>query len=123
MTTQMRLRLAVFTCLALLVLGARHALTAAGTPSTPWSISGSALGFVFDHQARGLRPVLGIPGASIFGKTVALSVDLAEAIVAPARDHALAITSDSGLVGIRQLSGAPAVRPVLRGNSVIEAMP
>src|SRR5258708_3049366 len=123
MTTQLRSRLAFFRCVGVVGVGGRHALTAAGTLSTSWSISGSALGFVFDHQARGLRPVLGIPGASIFGKTVALSVDLAEAIIAPARDHALAITSDSGLVGIRQLSGAPAVRPVLRGNSVIEAMP
>src|SRR5258706_14180495 len=122
MTMQPRSRFAFFTCLALLVLGAGHALTAAGTPSTPWSISGSALGFVFDPQARGLRLVLGIPGASIFGKTVALSVDLAEAIVAPARDHALAITRDSELVEIRQLSGTPAVRPVLREKSVIDAM-
>jgi hypothetical protein len=88
----------------------------------PWSMGGSALGFVFDPEARGLRPLLGIPGASIFGKTVGLNVDLAEAIVAPARDHALAITRDSELVEIRQLSGTPAVRPVLREKSVIDAM-
>jgi hypothetical protein len=122
MTTQLRSRFAFFTCLALLVLGTGQALTAAGSPNTPWSMSGSALGFVFDPQGHALRPLLGIPGASIFGKTVGLSVDLAEAIVAPAGDHALAITRDSELVEIRQIGSVPAVRPVLRTKSVIDVM-
>ncbi len=122
MTTQPRSHLWFLICPALVIFGAGHALTAAGNASAPWSISGSALGFVFDPEVHGLRPVLGIPGASIFGKRVALSVDLAAAIVAPARDHALAITRDSELVEIRHLGSAPAVRPVLRENSVIDVM-
>jgi len=122
MTTQLRSHFWLLICLALIVFGAGHALTAAGTPKTPWSMSGSALGFVFDPQAHGLRPLLGIPGASLFGKTVGLRVQITDAIVAPARDHALAITSDSELVEIGELSSGPAVRPVLREASHIDVM-
>ena len=122
MTTQPRSHFWLPICLALVVFGAGHALTAAGTPNTPWSMSGSALGFVFDPQIHGLRPLLGIPGASIFGKTVGLRVEITDAIVAPARDHALAITGDSELVEVRQLSSAPVVHPVLREKSVIDVM-
>ena len=122
MTSQPRAHLWFWICLTLVVFGAGHALTAAGNARAPWSMSGSALGFVFDPEVHGLRPILGIPGASILGKRVALSVDLAGAIVAPAHDHALAITRDSELIEIRKLSSAPAVRPLLRERSVIDVM-
>jgi len=122
MTTRLRSNLCFLICLAFGLFDAGRAFTAAGTPNTPWSMSGSPLGFVFDPQIGGLRPILGIPGASIFGKTLGLSVDLSEAIVAPSRDHALAITRNSDLVEIRQLSGRPAVRPILRETSLIDVM-
>lgn len=122
MTKQLRSHSRLFIYLALLALGAGRSLIAAGDARTPWSMSGSGLGFVFDPQARGLRPVLGVPGASTLGKTVALNVDLAEAIVAPARDHALAITRGSELVEVRQLSTAPAVRPVFHATSFVDAI-
>jgi len=77
------------------------------------SLSGSALGFVFGSATRGLRPWYSNSLALHLCKTVALSVDLAEAIVAPPGScrwpsHAIPSWSE-----IRRSVVRP-VRPVLR---------
>ena len=74
---------------------------------------GSLSGFVFDPTARGVRPLLGSPGAATMGEPLLAGVDLQQAAVSADGDYALAITSDGrGLVAILQLSGKISVRPL-----------
>ena len=76
-------------------------------------MQGSLSGFVFDPAARGVRPLLGNPGAATMGEPLLAGSDLQQAAVSADGDYALAITSDGrGLVAILQLSGKTSVRPL-----------
>jgi len=57
-------------------------------------VAGPVAGYVFDSAARALRPVLGIPGASLLGDPVSLGMDLASAAVSPWLDSVLAVAAD-----------------------------
>jgi len=57
-------------------------------------IAGPVAGYVFDRGAHVLRPVLGIPGASVLGDPVNLGVGLNAALVSPRLDSVLAVASD-----------------------------
>ncbi len=57
-------------------------------------VEGPIAGYVFDGQAQALRPVLGIPGASLLGDPVNLGTGLASAAVSPRLDSVIAVATD-----------------------------
>jgi hypothetical protein len=57
-------------------------------------VAGPVSGFVFDRSARALRPILGIPGASLLGDGLDVGSELAAAYVAPGQNWVLAVTAD-----------------------------
>ena len=76
------------------------------------SVSGPGSGFVFDRSGSALRPVLGIPGASVLGDPLKLGFDLSSATVAPAQDSVLAIAADGGSHFLRLSADGAAERGV-----------
>jgi hypothetical protein len=81
------------------------------------AVAGPVAGYVFDGAAHALRPVLGIPGASILGDPVNLGVALASATVSPRLDSVLAVTAD-GSFHIFTLSGGAARDAGVNGITV-----
>ncbi len=57
-------------------------------------VEGPVTGYVFDGQAQVLRPVLGIPGASVLGDPVNLGAGLASGAVSPRLDSVIAVATD-----------------------------
>jgi hypothetical protein len=70
-------------------------------------VSGPVSGFVFDRSARGLRPVLGIPGAAVLGDPVNFGFAVASAFVAPRQDSAVVLTADGSVHLFSLNSGIP----------------
>ena len=68
-------------------------------------------GFVFDRSARELRPILGIPGASLLGDGLDVGGELTAAYVAPGQNWALATTAE-GPVFLLLARGAVSRIPV-----------
>ncbi|MBI2680405.1 MAG: hypothetical protein HYX25_05285 [Candidatus Solibacter usitatus] len=95
----------------LFIVTAVGALTLSTAAAQSPRMRGALSGFVFDPDARGVRPLLGIPGAATMGDPLLAGVDLQNAAVSPDGDYALAITNDGrGLLAILQLSGNTSVR-------------
>ncbi|MBI3684732.1 MAG: hypothetical protein HY235_30550 [Acidobacteria bacterium] len=67
------------------------------------------IGYVFDRESRGLRPIEGVPGAAILGNLVALGVPLDWASVSPNRRYAIAGVAGSGQLMLVKLDGAVGV--------------
>lgn len=63
--------------------------------STPGFINRPALGFVFDSGARTLKPILGVPGASLFGTPLDTGLQLAYAAISPRQDYAILLAGDN----------------------------
>ena len=57
-------------------------------------ITGPVSGYIFDSAARGLRPVLGMPGASLLGDPLDFGLPLTSVSVAPRQDAALVTATD-----------------------------
>jgi hypothetical protein len=79
------------------------------------SIAGPLSGFAFDNSARVLRPIRGIPGASLIGEPIQFGFDLASASVSPSLDSALVLSAVSAQGGIhlfRLNNGTPVERTV-----------
>jgi hypothetical protein len=70
--------------------------TAAGDPPSPSSMSGPILGWVFDRSVRGVRPILGIGGASVLGEPLDAGFQMEQAAVSPSRDYILAVAAGAG---------------------------
>src|SRR5438128_5391554 len=60
-------------------------------------ITGPSSGFVFDNSAHGLRPIRGIPGASVIGAPIEFGFDIASASVSPSLDSALVVSANGGV--------------------------
>ena len=58
------------------------------------TINGPVAGYVFDSAARALRPVLGLPGASLLGGPMRWRYRVDKAFVAPKLDTAVGVTAD-----------------------------
>jgi hypothetical protein len=74
-------------------------------------ITGPVSGYVFDPAAHALRPVLGLPGASLLGDGVQFSFDVKSAFMAPRQDAAFVVAADGSVHlfridpdGIREIS-------------------
>jgi hypothetical protein len=80
------------------------------------SIAGPLSGFAFDNSARVLRPIRGIPGASLIGDPIQFGFDLDSASVSPSLDSALvlsalnAVSAKGGMHLFRLNSGTPVER-------------
>jgi hypothetical protein len=70
------------------------------------SLIGPVEGFVFDAPSRGVRPVVGLVGASSFGPILVRGVDYAS--VAPRKDYALTVRGDRAMLVSGLGSGIPA---------------
>jgi hypothetical protein len=70
------------------------------------TVNAPVSGYVFDKEAAGLRPVLGLPGAALLGSPVNLGFGVAAAFVAPRLDSALVIAADNGMHWFRVRNGA-----------------
>lgn len=79
--------------------------------SLPGAIHGPATGFVLDGGLHAIRPVNGIPGASLLGGPLAIPFAVQNAAIAPERDFALVTGVEEGPIflvrGLRE--PAPAV--------------
>lgn len=71
-------------------------------------ITGPVSGYVFDTSARALRPILGIPGASLFGSPVDFGFPVTSVAVAPRQDAAFVTAADGTLHLFRIQSNTPA---------------
>jgi hypothetical protein len=69
-------------------------------------IDGPTIGFVYDNSAGALRPVRGIPGASLLGDPVDAGFAMSSAVVAPRQDTAAATAGDGSWRLLRLSSGA-----------------
>lgn len=69
------------------------------------TLGGPIAGYVFDSSARVLRPVRGIPGASLLGDPVNFGFDLAAAYVSPGQDSAMVVGADDSLHMFRLNAG------------------
>ena len=70
-------------------------------------VAGPIAGYVFDGSARAIRPLLGVPGASIVAGALQLGYDLASGTISPGTDSAVATAVDGALHFI-SLSGGTA---------------
>jgi hypothetical protein len=73
---------------------------------TQSTINGPVAGYVFDKVSEGLRPILGLPGASLFGSPVGFGYKVTAAFVAPKLDSSFAVASDGSSHLFRIQSGA-----------------
>jgi len=77
-------------------------------------VAGPVAGYVFDGASHAVRPVLGIPGASILGSAVPLGYALSGATVSPRGDAVVALAQD-GSAHLVRLSGGTASEIPLNG--------
>ena len=70
------------------------------------NIAGPVAGFTFDSAGRVLRPIQGIPGASLLGDPIDLGMDSISAVVSPRLDSALAVAADQSVHAFLLRSGA-----------------
>jgi hypothetical protein len=56
--------------------------------------NGPVAGYVFDKAAHALRPVLGLPGASLLGSPIKWRYRVDQAFIAPRLDSAVGVTSE-----------------------------
>jgi hypothetical protein len=76
------------------------------------SIAGPLSGFVFDRSVHALRPIRGIPGASLIGDPIEFGFDLASASVSPGLDSALVVGVKGDMHLFRLNTGTPVERAV-----------
>lgn len=78
------------------------ALIFSGTLLAQGTLSGPSLGFVFDSDAKAIRPVLGIPGSATLGPAIDLrGTSIAKAAVSPQQDFVLGFSTTPSLVLMR----------------------
>ena len=80
-------------------------LVAAQAPN--YAISGPSLGLVADRAAGSIRPILGIPGAAMWGAPLSVDFATVQAAVAPGGDFALVVAKENFRVAsVRASDGA-----------------
>jgi hypothetical protein len=71
------------------------------------TLSGPVAGFVFDGPGQVLRPVQGVPGASLLGSAVNFGLPVQAVYVAPRQDSAIVVGVDQSLHLFQLNGGAP----------------
>jgi len=87
---------------------------AAARPATD-SIEGPRLGFVFDHAAKSVRPILGIPGAATLGQALESGLDLRKIAISPMQDYVLATEGDHNQVVVLATNHTPMAAVAVQG--------
>src|SRR5208283_3235811 len=83
-------------------------LAASGSlPAQQGRLSGPVAGFVFDNSGHVLRPIQGVPGASLLGDPLNFGIDVAAAYIAPRQDSAIVVGADQSLHLFLLNGGAP----------------
>src|SRR5258706_557892 len=92
-------------------LAASHE-TAATEEATPLNLFGTpSVGYVFEPEARALRPIRGIPGATVLGPGVDLGINVRRTWVSPRQDYVLAEVEGSPEMVLLDIErGAPATK-------------
>jgi len=76
-------------------------------PAQQGRLSGPVAGFVFDNSGRVMRPIQGVPGASLLGDPLSFGIDIAAAYIAPRQDSAIVVGADQSLHLFLLNGGAP----------------
>jgi hypothetical protein len=71
------------------------------------TLSGPVAGFVFDGPAQVLRPVQGVPGASLLGDAINFGFPVSAVYTAPRQDSAIVVGADQSLHLFLLNGGAP----------------
>lgn len=75
-------------------------------------VEGPVSGYVFDSSAQVLRPIMGVPGASLFGSPLDFGFAISSAYAAPRQDAAFVVAADGSLHLFRLAAGAATERSV-----------
>lgn len=78
----------------------------------PADIGGPVVGYVLEPAAQAVRPILGIPGASLMGGRMPVGLEIRAAAISPRHDYMLAVSADGALSVIDLRDGMPAARAV-----------
>jgi hypothetical protein len=70
------------------------------------TINGPVAGYVFDKAARALRPVLGLPGASLLGGPIHWRYHVDQAFIAPRLDSVVGVTPEGAFRLFRMRDGS-----------------
>jgi DNA-binding beta-propeller fold protein YncE len=108
---QVCIRLTLFV-LAIVVFSAPLHISAA-----PQFIGGPVLGFLPDQNGTVIRPIMGIPGASIPGQPLSLSDDIVGAAISPRQNYAIASRSTDAQVVVIDFAAEPPVVTAVIGAS------
>lgn len=81
------------------VLAAELATAADAQPR----MSPPSAGYIFDPEARSIRPILGSPGASVIGPALDLGISVASAVIAPRQDFAILVGAENAEVRVLRL--------------------
>jgi hypothetical protein len=109
------MKFSITTGILALALGLPCIAAEAGVQQTS-RVSPPVLGFVFDFAAGALRPITGIPGASVLGGPLDAGLTISQAAFSPRHDYALVLGPDragawlvrlAGSVSLQKLSDAP----------------
>jgi hypothetical protein len=92
------------------------ALLTAPAAVYPASLEGPRMGMVFDTSIRALRPIFGIPGASIMGDPLKTELDLRRVAISPQQDYALAAQGDHNEIVVLRFDRAPMTSPLVPGT-------
>ncbi len=77
-------------------------------------VAGPLAGYVFDGSSRAVRPVQGIPGASLMGDALDFGISVSSAGVSPRLDSAIVVAAD-GSLHIFSLNGGAAAEVAVNG--------
>jgi hypothetical protein len=76
------------------------------------SVSAPVMGYAFDGTARAIRPIRGIPGASLLGEGIDAGFPVAMAAIAPSQDFALAVAAGESRLRLLPLSATSSGDPL-----------
>lgn len=87
-------------------------------------LTGPTMGYIFDTSSLTIRPIRGIPGASLMGQAIPLDVKIRNAVFSRDNDYAIAATDAGEVMIIRGLSETPTtlVVPDIRTDGHVLAL-
>jgi hypothetical protein len=85
-------------------------------PAQSGSVSAPMMGYAFDGTAAAIRPIRGIPGASLLGEPLETGFPVAMASIAPRQDFALALAAGESRLRLLRFPDNPAGDPLPEGT-------
>ena len=81
-------------------------------------IGGPVLGYVYDAAVKGVRPILGVPGAATMGEPLEAGFEMVQAAVSPEQDYILAVAAEGREVRLLKIK-----RGVIAGSAMPDLPP